>query len=72
MYNMHISGTEGLRVLQGADGVPPYWVDWQRNHEPPLPRRAAVVAPKPRRITPRRVARSVARRLGLRPAPPSA
>lgn len=72
MYNMHISGTEGLRFFKEQMGFAPYWVDWQRDQEPPPPRRAAVVAPKPRRITPRRVARSLARRLGLRPAPPSA
>ena len=71
MYNMHISGTDGLRFFKKQIGFAPYWVDWQRDQETPVRRTPAPPAATPRRMTPRRIARSLARRLGLtaRPTP---
>jgi hypothetical protein len=44
MYNMHVSGTEGLRFFKEQMGFGPYWVNWQRNDEPPAARRLRRVA----------------------------
>jgi Acetyltransferase (GNAT) domain len=66
MYNMHVSGTEGLRFFKEQMGFRPYWVNWQRNDEAPEPRRlASQRSRKTGRFTPRRIVRGVARRLGL-------
>jgi hypothetical protein len=74
MYNMHISGTEGLRFFKEQMGFRGYWVDWQRNDEPPLPaRRPAAVRRSPaqfRRFTPRRIVRGIRRRLKVGASPP--
>jgi hypothetical protein len=65
MYNMHKSGTEGLRFFKEQMGFRSYWVDWQRNDEPP---RVLTRDPKPasaRRapMTPGRIGRGVVRRV---------
>jgi hypothetical protein len=33
MYNMHLSGTDGLRFFKEQMGFRPYWVTWQRCDE---------------------------------------
>lgn len=33
MYNMHLSGTDGLRFFKEQLGFRPYWVNWQRRDE---------------------------------------
>jgi hypothetical protein len=66
MYNMHLSGTEGLRFFKEQMGFAPFWVNWQladeavsRPHPPP-------VEPGARRpLRPAAIARAVARRLRL-------
>jgi hypothetical protein len=69
MYNMHQSGTEGLKFFKEQMGFAPYWVNWQRAAgEPPHtgtpPEILATLAapPKPP-MTVGRVARGVARRV---------
>jgi len=71
MYNMHVSGTEGLRFFKEQMGFAAYWVDWQRDKEQPLPRRPVAAKPVPRGLTPGRIVRGVARRLGLTARRPS-
>jgi hypothetical protein len=46
MYNMHDSGTEGLRFFKERLGFRPYWVNWQLAHEP-VPARTYVPVQKP-------------------------
>ena len=36
MYNMHVSGTEGLRFFKEQMGFGPFWVNWQLADEPPF------------------------------------
>lgn len=36
MYNMHQSGTEGLRFFKEQMGFSSFWVNWQRADEPPF------------------------------------
>ena len=71
MYNMHISGTEGLRFFKEQMGFRPFWVDWQRNDEPPKAvsrpdPSAPALGTRPGPLTPRRIARGIARRLKAR------
>ena len=66
MYNMHISGTEGLRFFKEQIGFAPYWVEWVRADEAPKPRIPVSARPATRnvrRYTPRRIGRALARRL---------
>lgn len=72
MYNMHRSGTEGLRFFKEQMGFRSTWVDWQRADEPPkvVDRAAAALPAVPtapravgaRRLTPRRILRAAVRR----------
>ena len=72
MYNMHQSGTEGLRFFKEQMGFAGFWVDWQRADEPPFtgtpPEAVAAIrarpapAAAPSRMTLRRLARGVGRR----------
>lgn len=65
MYNMHSSGTEGLRFFKEQMGFSPYWVGWQRSDEEPARLLPVPGRKTPRRYTPRRIVRGVARRLRL-------
>jgi hypothetical protein len=69
MYNMHRSGTEGLRFFKEQMGFRPYWVNWQRAAEPPFrgvrPDSNVASRRAPWRLAPRRIARGLGRRLGL-------
>ena len=69
MYNMHKSGTEGLRFFKEQMAFRSCWVDWQRADEPPKAIEASprdAVAPtnraRPAPMTVGRVARGLARR----------
>ena len=67
MYNMHQSGTEGLRFFKEQMGFRSTWVDWQRFDEPPASRTpddvvARATAHRPPPMTVRRAVRGVARR----------
>jgi len=69
MYNMHQSGTEGLRFFKEQMGFRSFWVDWQRADEPPVTRIPPDVAPaarkpahKPAPLTVGRIVRGVGRR----------
>jgi hypothetical protein len=66
MYNMHLSGTPGLRFFKEQMGFRPFWVNWQLDDEP-------VHRPEPPAVSPvRRVAPPVAsplRRLARRVVP---
>jgi hypothetical protein len=72
MYNMHQSGTEGLRFFKEQMGFRSVWVNWQLGAEPPhtgtpaevlarLAPRAAHAGARPRPITVRRIARTLVR-----------
>jgi hypothetical protein len=70
MYNMHSSGTEGLRFFKEQMGFRPFWVNWQladepvaRPHEPLL--ESAAVRRLRRWAHPLPLARRIARRLGV-------
>ncbi|HEY2888691.1 MAG TPA: hypothetical protein VGJ17_08755 [Candidatus Limnocylindrales bacterium] len=66
MYNMHASGTEGLRFFKEQMGFRPFWVYWQRTDE--IPDRRRPDPPRPRRqqrFAPRRIVGAVARRARL-------
>lgn len=68
MYNMHLSGTEGLRFFKEQMGFRPYWVDWQRNDEPVQRRRRPfdpLRALRGRRLRPRTLVRAALERVGL-------
>ena len=73
MYNMHQSGTEGLRFFKEQMGFRSYWVNWQLADEPPFtgtPPDVAAAAPKtsqksaqkPAALTVGRIVRGVGRR----------
>ncbi len=70
MYNMHASGTEGLRFFKEQMGFRSFWVNWQLADEPVArPRQPFAVSPLARRARrlahPVGLARTVAHRLGL-------
>ncbi len=70
MYNMHASGTEGLRFFKEQMGFRSFWVSWQLSDEPvSRPREPLSAGPLVRRLRrvarPMTLARGVARRLGL-------
>jgi hypothetical protein len=66
MYNMHVSGTEGLRFFKEQMGFAPFWVNWQLADEAVQRPHPPVVAPPGRRpLRPSAIPRAVARRLGL-------
>jgi len=67
MYNMHVSGTEGLRFFKEQMGFASYWVNWQLADEPPFTKTppdvlARTTAPKPTPMTVGRIVRGVERR----------
>lgn len=70
MYNMHMSGTEGLRFFKEQMGFRSTWVDWQCADEPPVAARPSAPAqpavkrqvPARRPLTAGRIVRAVARR----------
>jgi Acetyltransferase (GNAT) domain len=65
MYNMHRSGTEGLRFFKEQMGFRPFWVNWQRRDEPvarpvpPIGPRRVEPAARPAPSGLRRVARRI-------------
>jgi hypothetical protein len=66
MYNMHLSGTEGLRFFKEQMGFGPFWVNWQLADEAVSRPNPPVVGPPARGpLRPRAIARAAVRRLGL-------
>ena len=71
MYNMHQSGTEGLRFFKEQMGFASFRVNWQRADEPPftgtppeeVARIRTATRPAPARLTANRIARGVTRRV---------